>query len=110
MAALTSSSPVTALYRCCLSWPSGPCFTTRSADGCCRSWSLDGVFNGGSALGRSIWSNDDTIRSGWRNHDQVVRIAARGGPFPALMIARTAEPVGAQDVDVRFTVCGLGSD
>ena len=39
------------------------------------------VFNGGSALGRSTWSNDDAIRSGWRNHDQVVRIAVRGGPF-----------------------------
>jgi hypothetical protein len=39
------------------------------------------VFNGGSALGRSTWPNDDAIRSGWRNHDQVVRFAVRGGPF-----------------------------
>ena len=39
------------------------------------------VFNGGSALGRSIWSNDDAIRSGWRNHDQVVPYRGTGGPF-----------------------------
>jgi hypothetical protein len=56
------------------------------------------VFNGGSALGRSTWANDDAIRSGWRNHDQVVPYRGTGWAFPALMIARTAGPVGAQDV------------
>jgi hypothetical protein len=67
------------------------------------------VFHGGLALGRSTWSNDDAMMSGWRDHDQVVRIAVRGG-LSALMIARTAAPVARRTSDVRFTVCGLGSD